>query len=352
MLESIRIEGFRGIASLSIDDFSTVNIFVGSNGVGKTSVLEACALAADPLSPQLISAFSTWRELPPISKETDDGFRALFPGLNTHSHITISYRTTGGERRLMITGLHSSTSEIIRTSSGSASAPLADSDALAGIQLVLNSGAGPQQSTMTCMLQDRGINVQVKSSAKRELGSFYIHGRRSTSAAETAALVTRLYERKRESPFIATLQRIDPRIKRLQPGLRRNAPIVLADLGGEFMVPINLLGDGFNRICLILTGILWDVTRVTVVDEIDSGLHHSIMTKFWEDAARMLKEMNHQLFCATHSDEMLMKSLDAFEKQQDALRVFRLERRNNELGIRRYTYRDYKRAVMEGEEVR
>lgn len=48
IVESLKIENFRGLNGLTIDDFSVVNIFVGANNSGKTSVLEALKLLGSP----------------------------------------------------------------------------------------------------------------------------------------------------------------------------------------------------------------------------------------------------------------------------------------------------------------
>ena len=43
--KSIEIKNFRGIDHLKVDDFSRVNVFLGQNNSGKSTVLEAIALA-------------------------------------------------------------------------------------------------------------------------------------------------------------------------------------------------------------------------------------------------------------------------------------------------------------------
>ena len=42
--KNIEIKNFRGIDHLEIDDFSRVNVFVGQNNSGKSTVLEAIAM--------------------------------------------------------------------------------------------------------------------------------------------------------------------------------------------------------------------------------------------------------------------------------------------------------------------
>lgn len=50
-LDSIAIDGFRGIHALQLEGLGLVNILVGPNNCGKTSVLEAISILCNPLDP-------------------------------------------------------------------------------------------------------------------------------------------------------------------------------------------------------------------------------------------------------------------------------------------------------------
>ncbi|NJE79667.1 AAA family ATPase, partial [Thermococcus sp. GR4] len=45
MITSLHIRNFRGISNLRLNDLSRINVVVGRNNVGKSSVLEAIAIA-------------------------------------------------------------------------------------------------------------------------------------------------------------------------------------------------------------------------------------------------------------------------------------------------------------------
>ncbi|MBI5361238.1 MAG: AAA family ATPase [Planctomycetes bacterium] len=40
MLNNISVENFRGVKKAQIDDFKNINLFIGKNGCGKSTVLE------------------------------------------------------------------------------------------------------------------------------------------------------------------------------------------------------------------------------------------------------------------------------------------------------------------------
>ena len=53
-LNSLEIKGFRGFRHLTIERLGRVNLIVGKNGVGKSSLLEALCLYAEKGSPKVI----------------------------------------------------------------------------------------------------------------------------------------------------------------------------------------------------------------------------------------------------------------------------------------------------------
>ena len=92
MLTGLTIENLRGIRSLSIDDFGRINIFVGANGSGKTTILEAILMASLPTDPAALHKLSDWREFPAPAPGNDAVFSTLFHQANTNSTPKIIFR--------------------------------------------------------------------------------------------------------------------------------------------------------------------------------------------------------------------------------------------------------------------
>ena len=55
-IQQLQIETFRGIKELTIDNLGVVNILVGDNNTGKTTVLEAIQLLCNPSRFNLIKS--------------------------------------------------------------------------------------------------------------------------------------------------------------------------------------------------------------------------------------------------------------------------------------------------------
>jgi len=63
MYQNIEIKNFRGISSLLLDDLKQINLIVGKNNTGKTSLLEALFLISGISNPQLPFTVNTHRGL-------------------------------------------------------------------------------------------------------------------------------------------------------------------------------------------------------------------------------------------------------------------------------------------------
>ena len=96
MIKNIHIQGFRGINDLEINDFKTINLFLGMNNCGKTTILEALFLLTGISNPELVLNIHKFRNL--ILTENDD-FRFLFNKLDFKSEIEISGRFKNNESR-------------------------------------------------------------------------------------------------------------------------------------------------------------------------------------------------------------------------------------------------------------
>ena len=67
---------------------------------------------------------------------------------------------------------------------------------------------------------------------------------------------------------------------------------------------------------------------MVLADEIENGLHHSVMEKVWKAIGDTAREFNVQVFATTHSDECIKAAMEAYKAEQadDSFRFYRLER--------------------------
>ncbi len=59
-------------------------------------------------------------------------------------------------------------------------------------------------------------------------------------------------------------------------------PTIYADIGLGRLLPVRLMGDGMSRIFSIALAIASAPGGIVLVDEIENGIHHSVMEKVWK----------------------------------------------------------------------
>lgn len=78
-IENLNIVAFRGLRNLELNDLGGVNLFVGPNNSGKTSVLEAIATFSRPLDPQEWINAVRRREITSTWETIREGMFWMFP---------------------------------------------------------------------------------------------------------------------------------------------------------------------------------------------------------------------------------------------------------------------------------
>ncbi len=100
-------------------------------------------------------------------------------------------------------------------------------------------------------------------------------------------------------------------------------------------VPITQFGDGFNKIFRYIVEIMYvkkegDGNRL-MIDEIDTGIHHSKLKGFWINILEVCKELDVQLFATTHSKECSEAFYEASNSlnYNNEIRLIKLEESTN-----------------------
>ena len=90
-----------------------------------------------------------------------------------------------------------------------------------------------------------------------------------------------------------------------------------------------------------------------LIDEIENGLHHSVLVKVWEAIADAAVRADAQIFATTHSYECIQAAHKAFaEKRPADLRLFRLDRVDAEIRVAAYNETTLETSIDMSLEVR
>ena len=328
--QALTIENFRGIAKLEIADLRRVNLLVGRNNCGKTSILEAIFLLSGMASPHLSLNIHSFRDL--ILTEDED-FAFMFRNLD----FSIPIRLRGGieacERTLTVTPIYGShplrnggmpaVSQMISVSTAPTISTALNHRIVEGINydFVIN---GDKKHHGEIHIEGEKTKIFIPGDYKEDLTCSFLHPKSANMVDDKQ--MENLLIQKRLHSVITILKEIVPMVQDIRMGARS---MVYVDIGAERLVPLNVMGDGMRKILTFLAAAESMKNGLLLIDEIENGLHYSSQSIAWKALFAACKEYNVQIIVTTHSYECVQafsKTYDAFDPEGDDICLFRIER--------------------------
>lgn len=317
MIDSLAISGYRGIESLKMSGLGRINLLVGTNNSGKTSVLEALYLLASggDLTAlwRILTARGEWpaEDQPDRRPEREVDVRHMFHGhkLEVGAKLSVVSKENGNEREINISVRELTADSALRISE-------IDDDIPIGQILVLSFSGRPTPTVPSVPLSSRG-SFSSRVMSLRRMRSDANNNQRpvqyvptsSLSPRELLSLWSSIALTDGEDRVLNALKTIDAKIDRIaaipSPGYYLDAAsrggFRVKIAGTDAPLPIGSLGDGVWRLLAVAIALSQAKDGVLLIDEIDTGLHYTEMEKMWTLVAQTAKDLNVQVFATTHS---------------------------------------------------
>jgi hypothetical protein len=156
-----------------------------------------------------------------------------------------------------------------------------------------------------------------------------------------------------QESVLRVLQLLEPKLRRLSVVVVAGEPILHGDIGSEQLMPLPVMGEGMVRLANLTIHIGNASNGVVLVDEIENGVHHSILPKVWKALLVSARQFNTQIFATTHSLECIVAAHKAFsESVEYDFRLHRLERVKDQIHVMTYDQEALGAAINTGFEVR
>lgn len=333
----ITIKNFRGIDYLEIKDFASINIFVGKNDVGKTSILEAIFLLSGMSNLPLALQINGRRGVQ--THQQEDGLRYLFHNMSLDKQVSIKgHLERDGVRQLTISPKFKSIDTGIQGSSSSLTTKTEQAKTLLG--LIAEYGIGDELKYHDELLTDKDP-FEFKSGEEYEesiLCTFLSPVQRSNKSTQEE--IDSLIKAKKKRDIVECLQLFDLRVRNLESSSL--GIFVEVDDVGE-LLPLGMLGDGMSKYLNIIASAL--VTKiggsnVILLDEFENGLHYTAQRKLWSILCKIVEETGLQLFITTHSVEALRSLADEMKDadiNDDFMSLYTIDS-TEEAGLQAYRY--------------
>jgi len=351
MFTSFSIEHFRCFKHLEIKELERVNLIAGINNVGKTALLEALFMHIGYNNPQLSLVINIKRGMHQYSRSAEDLWGWLFHDRDTRQTISfLSHDHLEKSRELSLRLVEPETAIIANADNGSDDTSYMPTDT-AQYELLMDFRA-PDGSTasFTASLGEKGLETTGPRKQHPFRAIFLGTG---PSGGEDAERFSKLEAKGRHEQIISMMRIVEPQLKRLSVLASAGQPEVYADLGLSQLIPVRMMGQGTGRLLTILLAIADSPQGFTLIDEVDNGLHYSILGKVWHAIRDLARELNAQVFATTHSRECISAAHETFSSESPYdFRLHRLERSRSTLEVIQYDKESLASALKEDLEVR
>lgn len=341
MFTSISITRFRCFRELSIESLDRINLVAGTNNVGKTALLEAIFLLLGTMNVGLVAKLSAFRGIAEIKGDPTSMrellWNPLFPRLDGQATIEITGTLSEGEQHKVQLEFVPGASARLAVGGETVSETGPSINELPGraLQLRYTDPSGETRST-EMLIDEKGIRVEPVP-PQPPFPGYFLAARRRRTPQEDAEQFGRLEMLQESYDLLEALRIVEPRLRRLATIYRGGMPMVWGDVGLGQMLPLPHMGDGLGRLVSLLLAIANAPHGVVLADEIENGLHHSILNKVWQAIGSAARRFDTQVIATTHSFECIRAAHQAFAaSERYDFRLHRLERVADE--IRAVTY--------------
>ncbi|WP_438038638.1 AAA family ATPase [Sorangium sp. So ce128] len=325
MLRTLKIENFRTFPRFSMEGLGRINLCVGTNNCGKTSVLEAISILTARGRPEVV-----WQVL---SRRGERWYDDRGPGrievdvchlfygheLDPNAAFAITARSDSGAQSVQATLVErgpeaTDAQERISSTQASLFEPGESEISVPGRLALRLQWDGPTPLEQQLTISRRGgITSEALERPGRRREDDAPPARFITTEAlsrdEVVALFEAIVLTPEEENVIEALKTIEPAIERIAPIGTDRRRYFVADRGGIVVklanskqrIPIGSMGDGIWRMLGIAVSLAKARGGILLVDEIDTGLHYTVMADMWKLVRDTAARLDVQVFATTHS---------------------------------------------------
>ena len=333
MYSSIRIQGYRGLDSFRLCGLGRVNLLVGTNNCGKTSILECIELLRSAGHPSVLSAIAArrgeWTRAgagdargTPVPRPNLVDVLHMFANRGLENPIRIEAERAGGADPAawndQVTVCVQAPSPSEHDERGPEPEEEEEEEDDDDARLVLHvkwSGAQDDHRDPVILLPTSRLRHPSDLRRALRLGPWRNLARQpvrfvkatGVTAADVFETLSEFVLTPKEEAVTRALRIVEPAIERIAPvDLGRHdhdAPggVVLKLRDVPDRVPIGSMGDGLWRMLGLALALADAEGGVVLIDEIDSGFHYSVMEDMWRMLGEQAVALSVQVFATTHS---------------------------------------------------
>lgn len=360
MYKRFKVKNFRCFPELSAANLDRFNLIAGVNNVGKTSLLEAIFVHCGAGNPELTLRLDAFRGVEEIRVHfaawQETVWDLLFNEFDTKKTIELHSEDQKAGQRITRLRVLREPEEL--PPSGELSQPNIEKPEAIALSseatqiLELEYAENGRKRKYHMILDRKGIRV-APMVPNPPFQTIFLPARVRISTTEDSERFGNLEKLGRQDAVVKALQVIEPRLDRLAVVVDRGVPMIHGNIGLNRLVPLPVMGEGMARLASLVLAIGNSPNGIVLLDEIENGLHHTVLPKVWEAIAEVARQFDTQIFATTHSLECIMAAHRSFAgSDKDDFRLHRLNRANATIKWLTYDAETLTAAIETGLEVR
>lgn len=329
MFKQLKIENFRCFKYFELQQLGRVNLLVGENNSGKTSVLEAiqifCAKGDRESLEQILTNRGEYFENTEnfdishlfYGHDIYSGQQFYIVGINHIEEQNIKFYVIKMSRDFInllanATGIFDSNSKINKNEIKKIRDELEQDMIKRGlikgrILQEYSLSLKGQLLDQALISESEYLHIIVQGNNEKLKTKFVKSS--SLTPDETLKLFNQIVLTPEEDLVYEALQTIEPNIERIAPigreiknnNSRSGFYVRLSDT--KKRIPIGSMGDGIWRMLGLSLALVSAKDGVLLVDEIDTGLHYTALEDMWKLVWETAKKLNVQVFATTHNSD-------------------------------------------------
>ena len=305
LLQAVRMRKFRGFNDLKIENMARINLVTGRNNSGKTSLLEALFLLAGAGNPHLTLNVNVARGMnlaqgnpESINPESihETFWKPMFFAFDTSQYVQIEGSHSSYGRLTLHVTLERQ--NVLQLPLNNLSATNASGEPNLLLSYKTDSGlcveGRIQVGAQSVQIDQPNVNIPFPT---------IILSSHASNLQEDARRLGRLRQRKQSDLILDALKIIEPKLSSIEDNSSSAISMIWGDIGLPELVPLAAMGDGMIRIAKLVLAISAAPGGLVLVDEVETGLHHSALSEVWKAVDAAAARFNTQVVATTHSLE-------------------------------------------------
>ncbi len=318
MIRTLKLKGYRGFDSYELDGLTRINLLVGKNNCGKTSLLESINLLVSGGDPIVLEQSASRRG--EINLLADSDLTVRRDNTLDISHLFLGHSLSPGVSFLLSSENNNESVSVeildMEELNVDAQRDLFEDEMDSTQTLCLEISRNERDKYPLIPVNDDGSVVIPRYSRSRQrwqkdspvTPSVQFLAPDSLYPGSMREMWDKVLVEGRESDVIAAMKILDQDIESIH-FLTGHYPRMFSDKTGVVVgfrhdtrrLPLGSHGDGMRRLLALSLSLIRTTNGVLLIDEIDTGLHWSIMKEMWRLIVNTACMTNVQVFATTHS---------------------------------------------------